>query len=204
MTNNQKNWTVLLSAIAVSALAYSAYLAGVGTSEEHVLTLLRWSARASFLLLMLVFVARPLQQLLRKPWTAKLLRNRRLIGIAFAGLHTAHLGLIVYRERISEDFVFRATDNLSGALVYSVILIMLVTSWDSTTKLLGRRNWKILHTVGLYILFVAFTDAVRPYSLDDATPINWLLLAIAILSLLIRITAFAKRQKQAGQSSPAQ
>jgi DMSO/TMAO reductase YedYZ heme-binding membrane subunit len=174
-----------------------AYLAAAGMTEENILSVLRWSARAAFLLLMLVFVARPLQHLLKKPWTAKLLRNRRLIGIAFAGLHTAHLGFILLRGRISEDFVFDPTENLAGTLVYTVILAMLVTSWDSTTRLLGRRNWKILHTVGLYVLFVAFTDAVRPYSLASAAPINWLLLAIAVSALLIRLAAYPKRRLRA-------
>jgi DMSO/TMAO reductase YedYZ heme-binding membrane subunit len=203
VTSSRKNWSVLLGSIALSSLAYVAYLAAVGLSEENLLTVLRWSARAAFLLLMVVFIARPLHQLLKKPWTAKLLRRRRLLGIAFAGLHTAHLGFIVYRARISEDFVFNPAENLAGALVYTVILAMLVTSWDSTTRLLGRRNWKILHTVGLYALFIAFTDAVRPYSLASATGINGLLLGIAIAALLIRLAAYLQKQRREAPATPA-
>lgn len=187
---------MFLGATGLSTLVYAAYLGSVGANEENVLTILRWSARLSFLILMLVFVARPLQQLLKKPWTAKLLRQRRLLGIAFAGLHTAHLGFIIYRGRISDEFVFRATENLAGAMVYTVILLMLVTSWDSPARMLGRRNWKILHTIGLFALFAVFIFFVRPKSLETATPISWLLLAIALGALTIRVLANLKRRQQ--------
>lgn len=194
VTSSAKNWTVFLAATGVSSLVYAAYLAVVGLNEDNVLTVLRWSARISFLLLMLVFVARPLQQLLKKPWTATLLRNRRLVGIAFAGVHTAHLGFIFFRERVSDEFDFTPTENLTGALVYLVILAMLVTSWNSTARRIGQRNWKILHTVGLYILFIAFTVQVRPVLPDSATPISWLLLGIAIAALLVRLAAYVYRR----------
>ena len=200
VTSNQKNWSVFLATTVVSTLLYSAYLAAVGVTEENILTVLLWSARASFLLLMVVFVARPLQQLLKQPWTANLLRNRRLIGIAFAGLHTAHLGFIFARGQVNDDFVLRASDNLGGTFVYTVILVMLATSWNSAARLLGRRNWKYLHTAGLYILFVAFTNTVRPLSLESPA-INWLLLGIAIAALLIRIAAYAG--SRAGDQSTA-
>ena len=195
VTSNQKNWSVFLGAIIFSSLAYAAYLSVAGFTEANVLAVLRWSARAAFLLLIVVFVARPLQQLLRKPWTAKLLRNRRLIGIAFAGVHTAHLGFIIYRGQISDEFIFNPGENIPGGLVYLVILAMLVTSWNTTARLLGQRNWKTLHTIGLYVLFVAFTNAVRPETLESATPINWLLLATAIAALLIRLLALANRRR---------
>jgi DMSO/TMAO reductase YedYZ heme-binding membrane subunit len=194
VTSSARNWTVFLAATVVSSLAFAAYLAAVGVSDENVLTVLRWSARISFLLLMLVFVARPMQQLLKKPWTARLLRNRRLVGIAFAGIHTAHLGFIFFRGRVSDEFDFTPTENLPGALVYLVILVMLITSWNSTARRIGQRNWKILHTVGLYILFIAFTVQIRPASPDSATPINWLLLGIAIAALLVRLVAYVCRR----------
>ena len=196
LTNNQKNWSVFLGTIGLSTLVYVAYLGSIGTSEENVFSVLRWSARLSFLALTLVFVARPLQQLVKKPWTAKLLRRRRLIGIAFAGLHTAHLGFIIYRGRISDEYVFRAADNLAGTVGYVVILLMLITSWDSTARMLGRRNWKVLHTIGLFGLFAAFTNFVRPASLETATPISWLLLAIALGALTIRVLANLKQRQQ--------
>ncbi len=196
MTSNQKNWSVFLGTIAASGICCAAWLGAMGVTEDHVLVVLRWSARAAFVLLMLVFVARPLQQLLRRPWTATLLRNRRLLGIAFAGMHTAHLGLIFYRSRISDEFVFRAADNLPGTLTYTVILAMLATSWDAPTKRLGRRNWKLLHTAGLYFLFVAFTAAVGPESIESAQPVNWLLAGIAVAALFVRLLAFARSRQR--------
>jgi DMSO/TMAO reductase YedYZ heme-binding membrane subunit len=71
---------------------------------------------------------------------------------------------------------------------------MLVTSWNSTARRIGQRNWKILHTVGLYILFIAFTVQIRPVLPDSATPLSWLLLGIAIAALLVRLAAYVYRR----------
>ena len=197
MTSRQRNWVVFFGAISASTIFSFAYLNAAGISEDNALTTLRWSARAAYLTLLLVFVARPLQQIMATPVTKGLLRHRRLIGVAFAGLYTAHMGLIFYRARISDEFVLSATENNFGVLVYVVILVMFATSFDSTAKMLGRRNWKILHKVGLFGLFAAFVEAVRPYSLDfRAEAIFYFLTALAVIALLIRVAAFVKERQR--------
>ena len=106
MTSNQRNWLIFLSAFAATALASIAFLSAVGVNDENSRIALRLSARIAFVILLVVFVARPLQQLFTTPFTAKLLRNRRLFGVAFAGIHTAHLGLIFHHLRVVPDFDF--------------------------------------------------------------------------------------------------
>ena len=204
LTSNQRNWAVFFAAIAVTVALSLAYVGVVGLREESVRALLRWSARAAFLVLLLVFVARPLQQLFRTPFTARILRNRRLLGITFAGIHTAHLGLIFYRASFSDDFEFRIADNLTGMLVYIVMLLMFATSFDATTRMLGRRQWNMLHKLGLYVLFIAFVDAVRPHSLDISThTTSYLLTALAFFALLLRaVNAILLNRSKAQRSEP--
>jgi DMSO/TMAO reductase YedYZ heme-binding membrane subunit len=198
MTSNLRNWTVFFGAIAATSLAAAAYLALAGSHDEAILITLRLSARVAFIVLLIIFVARPLQQMFRTPFTASLLRNRRLLGIAFAGIHTAHLGLIIYRSRVVETFDFTVSANLPGAFSYTVILVMFLTSFNATAKMLGPKNWRILHKVGLYWLFIAFTQTQLPDSLDELNNINWMLLVLIAAALVIRLTAYlAKRQRPA-------
>jgi DMSO/TMAO reductase YedYZ heme-binding membrane subunit len=197
MTSNQRNWGVFLAAIAATSFVAAAYLALAGSNNETILVTLRASARLAFVVLLIVFVARPLQQMFRTPFTATLLRNRRLLGIAFAGIHTAHLGLIIYRSRVVENFDFTVGANLPGAFTYAVILLMFLTSFDATAKMLGPKRWRILHKIGLYWLFIAFTQTQLPESLnrlDQLGAVTWAMLTLIAAALVTRLTAyFAKR-----------
>ncbi len=187
LTSSQRNWTVFFAVFAASTLASAAFLYNVGVSEDNVRVLLRLTARIAFVILLIVFVARPLQQLFANKFTARLLRRRRLFGVAFAAVHTVHLGLIFYRVHISDDFALSYAANTFGALVYLIIFAMFATSFDSTTRMLGPRNWKILHTTGLYVIFIAFAQRELPRSLDTAVEANWILTALAFAALLLRV-----------------
>ena len=97
MTINQRTAATFLGATGVTCVAAATYLLTTGIDDETITLALRMSGRVAFAVLIVAFAARPLRQLLKAPWTAKLLRNRRQVGVAFAGIHTAHLGLILMR-----------------------------------------------------------------------------------------------------------
>ena len=182
--------------IILCILAAIAFLATVGITEDNSKIALRLSARIAFVLLLVIFVARPLQQMFATPFTAKLLRNRRLLGVAFAGIHTAHLGLIFHHMRVVPDFDFNFVARLPGMLTYGVVFLMFATSFNATTRMLGPARWRILHKVGLYWLFIAFVQTQLPKSLDHLERVNWFLIAMIFVALVIRLTAYlAKRQR---------
>lgn len=196
MTSNQRNWTVFLTAIAVTAMAAAAYLGSAGVNDHNIRLSLRLSAHAAFVLLLVVFIARPLRQLVNSPLTLALLRNRRLIGIAFAGIHTAHLGLILYRANMIADFNVRISENFLGGLTYAVIYLMFFTSFDATVRAIGPKNWRLLHKVGLYWILAAFIPTLLPRSLDQLSGANGFLFVLAAAAIVVRSTAFfAKRRK---------
>jgi len=176
---------VFAATLGAGLLASFALLNAAGFTEENVQVLLRLTARTSFVILLFVFVARPLHQFFKTHSTSRLLRRRRLLGIAFAGMHTAHLLLIFYRVQIGEDFELVAR-NIPGAFVYLLIFAMFATSFDSTTRWLGRKNWKILHTLGLWVIFIAFAQREIPRSLETAESANWILTTLAVAGLLLR------------------
>ena len=121
MTNNQKTAASYFGSTILVCLVSAAYILSIGISAESIDLALRISGRIAFLILVVVFAARPLQQLLKAAWTAKLLRNRKLLGVAFAGIHTAHFGLILMRHNHVDDFQFEY--NHFGLIIYGTIFL---------------------------------------------------------------------------------
>jgi DMSO/TMAO reductase YedYZ heme-binding membrane subunit len=193
---DQRTATTYLASVALTGLVAVALYRMDGYSLESLDFTLRASGRVAFLVLILVFAARPLRALLQKPWTGKLLRNRRQWGVAFAGIHTAHLGLIFYKTQVVPDFALRAILNLPAAVVYGLMLAMLVTSFSGPARAIGPKAWKVLHKSGLFVLFFAFLQSQIPRQLDQLETANGLLIGLAVLAMALRVGAFVKRRRQ--------
>ena len=193
MTSNQKTATSYFGAMVLVCVLAAAYVLTVGISAESIDFALRMSGRVAYAILIVVFAARPLQQLLRKPWTAKLLKNRKQLGVAFAGIHTAHFGLILMRHNHVADFQFEY--NHFGLIIYGTIFLMLITSFSGPARAIGPKAWKVLHKLGIFVLFAGFTITQLPRSEVPMEPANGMLLVLAAVALLIRIVAFFKNRK---------
>lgn len=198
LTSNQRNWTVFFAAAALIAIASAAYLGLAGNTDDNIRLLLRLSARIAFLVLLVIFILRPMRQFIATPLTTKLVKNRRLFGVAFAGVHTAHLALIFYRAEQVADFQINVFESAPGVVTYLLIYLMFLTSFDRPARAMGRNAWKILHKVGLYWIFAVFLQTQLPNSFDNLADVNWWLVTLIVLALVIRITAFiAKRPPRA-------
>ena len=162
--------------------------------DERILVPLRRSVDFAFVLYLIVLVARPLQQLLRKDWTAALLRNRRLIGVAFAAAMTVHLALIAYRFGTQPELEYPIPSLLFGGTTYSVFYLMLITSFDGPKKALGPKAWKRLHRLGLVLGGVVF-GLVR--WLESLTDPSQLVFAVPFaIAVLIRATAWQRSRRR--------
>ena len=199
MTSNQRIWAVFFAAVGLTAISSAAYLSIAGISDESIRVCLRLSARIAFLVILVIFIARPLQQIFTTPATARLLKNRRLLGVAFAGIQTAHLALIFYRADQVPDSNINAMDNLPGVITYLVIYLMLITSFDTPARAIGRKAWKALHKIGLYFIFGVFLQTQLPRSLDDLAQANWWFLSIIAIAVVLRLTAFFAKNRPRAQ-----
>lgn len=198
MTSASKNWAAFLgTGLATLAVAF-AYFADVGMTDRSFDLVLEVSGRVAFVVFMVVFIARPLRQWWPTALSKNLLKHRRLIGVAFAGMHFAHLFIIFYRIHSMSNFGLVA-GNIPGAVAYLFIGLMFITSFNSTTRALGPKRWRLLHTVGLYYIFLIFDLAVM---LDlkeyyDATGMidrgGAAVLALAMMALAIRMTPAISR-----------
>ncbi len=199
MTNDQRTMVQLLATIAVVAAACTAYLVTAGLADDDIRLLLRLTARVAFVVLLLVFIARPLRELIKTPLTLALLKNRKLLGVTFAGIHTVHMALIFYRTRQTPDFEFNLASNLPGMVTYVVIYLMLITSFSGPAKAIGPKAWRVLHKTGLFLIMAVFAQTQLPTSMDDLAEVNWGLVALLIFALLVRGTAFFAKRTKAGE-----
>jgi DMSO/TMAO reductase YedYZ heme-binding membrane subunit len=190
MTSNRKNWTVLISTMLVIGAVVLTILERNGTSDESLSLALRLTAWLSFLIYLIVFVTRPLQQVLKSPMTAKMLKNRRYFGIAMAGAFSVHLMLIL-------GFVLKPGNLrpalLIGAAAYLLIYSMLITSFNTPAKAIGPIGWRRLHKTGLYavgIIFSIITISKFVAAPDELAYQVFLILLIAAIAT--RIVAFIR------------
>ena len=155
--------------------------------------LIAHTARLSFSIFIVAFVASSLATLAPSTWTRWILRNRRYIGLAFALAHFIHLGAIIsYFVAIDE-----APPPIAvafGGFGYVMVTVMALTSNDRAMRALGR-NWKRLHAAGAYYIWFVFTQsyASRVFggNADGAaspSPVAAyaVLLAIALAALALR------------------
>lgn len=195
MTSSQENWRTLAAAVLLSGIASAIYLGWAGYSDENLRFLLRATARGAFLIFLLAFVARPLNQVFPSVTSRNLLRLRRQAGIAFAGVHTVHLAVIWIRTLLVPEFHF-ATKNLFGAATYLLILLMLITSFDGPAKAIGRKAWTALHKTGIYVIGISFTQTLLPDSAQQIQQPEYMVFsALIVAAILLRVVAFFRYRK---------
>ena len=199
MTNDQRTLAQFLASTALVAAACVAYLITAGLADDNIRLLLRLTARVAFVVLLLVFIARPLLELIKTPLTLALLKNRKQLGVTFAGIHTVHMTLIFYRAQQVPDFEFSLASNLPGMVTYVIIYLMLITSFSGPAKAIGPKAWHILHKTGLFLITAVFAQTQLPRSMDDFADVNWGLVGLLIFALLVRATAFFGKRKTAGE-----
>jgi sulfoxide reductase heme-binding subunit YedZ len=157
-------WPIVGVAALAVALMTAVILVSTGASEEGFHLLLRATALTSLILFLSAFVAAPLRQLYPTRAFAWMRRNRRYLGVSFAVSHAVHLAAILTLVRVSETFAdqLEASTVIGGGLAYAFIAAMTATSFDRTAAWLGPRRWKILHTTGVYYLWVIFFVTYLP------------------------------------------
>lgn len=165
-------------------------------NKETVSLLIRSTAKLSFLLFMLAFVASSLHYYVKNSLTSWLLQNRRYIGVSFAISHYIHLGMLFIMTFYISFNVFEdrgLAKTIVGIIAYVFITLMTLTSFDKTRNLFGSKNWKRIHTIGGYLLWIIFA---KSFILQMTNPLRVIFLLIAITVLLLRISVLFKRKGQ--------
>jgi sulfoxide reductase heme-binding subunit YedZ len=206
MTSNQKNILVIFGVAAPLAAAAIAYLLVEGYRTETLDMVLRVTGRLACAIFIVVFAARPLLQLLARPWTRALARERRSLGLAFASVHTVHLAFIFYGMATATLGVALNPILLAiGGTAYLLMYLMVITSFDAPTRAIGRVTWRRLHKMGLYYNAFLFLGMLPPGSDEKMLePGRAALIVMMALAVIIRVIAFVKtRSRKAATGSRA-
>ncbi len=140
------------------SLLLAGYFLVIMSSEDGPLLWARYSANLSFIYLFAAFSASALNLRFNNQITKFLLRNRRYFGLSFALAHSFHLAALIYFFSGTNDEPSMVS-IVGGGLGYLLMYAMAFTSTDKMVRRVGIKNWKLLHTVGINYLVIAFLFA---------------------------------------------
>ena len=188
-----KEWQIVKYATVFITTAFTFILLTNGINESSLRIAIRFTTRSSCILFLLAFCASSLRTIATTPFTHWLLQNRRYLGLSMAISHGFHAVAIAGVAILTSENMVR--DNHLATLGYIFIILMSITSFKRPAAILGRRNWRILHTVGMYYLWLSFITAF-----GEKLTESWLVYSPFIILLIL---AFILRLLPSKQKNPA-
>src|SRR5262245_16660796 len=140
-----QGWRLVGVASVLVLVSQVALFAAGGTEEPGVRFVVRASARISFLIFLLAYLAAPLSQFWPSEPTRWLRRNRRYLGVSFGVAHFVHLidiGLLALL--LGDAFEREWVAIVVGGASYVLLAGMLLTSFDRTARAIGPVWWNRL------------------------------------------------------------
>lgn len=195
-------WKLFAALAALTLLMTATVLIAHPLGADGLRSAIRATARSSFALFLLTFLASSLAVLLPGVASRRLLRERRYLGLAFAFSHTVH-GVLIYLYAKGYPELFwagrTALANLPGSLGYLFIVLLTLTSFKAPMRLLGPRLWKGLHGAGTWVLAGVFC-----LSFYKRIPMGgWYPLAFALMFAAIALKLVAKQVVRLRRTAPS-
>ena len=185
-----RRWVIPATGAALLLLCGAVLVQG-NVSEDAIRRTIRITAGSSLLLFTAAFSASSLVQLFGRERWQFLLTARRRLGLSFALSHSFHLvALILLLQLVFHGDISKFGDVTLGAVIYLFIYLMAATSNDASVRRLGARNWKRLHKVGGYLVFLGLFGSYLGGALKQGEIHYWLYSAVGVALLLLRVTAF--------------
>jgi DMSO/TMAO reductase YedYZ heme-binding membrane subunit len=175
--------------IAITAMC-AAIVAALGPGQEAAHAVVRWTARTSFVLFSLAYVARPLVQLWPSPLGKAILARRKWVGLGFAASHLAHLlGIIAIAWPDPAAFVrSQEPTTLVAVATFLALFAMAITSIETVKRRMSRRAWNGLHKTGMHLAWLSFATTYIGRAIASLAFIVPAVVAIAIAA--VRAAAF--------------
>jgi len=128
------------------------------SSGRAVSSMIELSVRCAVPLLFVAFAASSVNVLFPGLFGRWILRNRKFIGLSFAAAMAWQLLFILwmvtqYTEYYVEE-VYALSDLIEGVGGYLLLIAMVLTSFKFGRNRLSARQWKFLHKIGIYWLWI--------------------------------------------------
>lgn len=201
------NKTLIVIAPSLLSLFLVGGLFGLhGIDEENIRLSIRWTARISFFVFIIIFLLRPLNQCLKSNLIRTHLKLRRQWGLGFGLNHIVHYGTIVLLIEIPFQgnwSAFLEVGALPAYLIFVYMLFMMLSSNARSIKFMGAKNWKYFHTGGIYLLAIAFFTSFLPKALGDIPhsyaahePLLYVFVCLSLIAAwLLRIYLWFKKRQ---------
>ena len=181
------HWQLVRLILIVSALIFVGVYLLFGFNEEGTRQAIRWSARLSFTCFCIAFSASSIHYFIKNSFSFWILMNRKHFGISFAIIHLVHLVFLgILQYYFHPVFEMAATKSLlAGGIAYFFVVAMLLTSFERFSKQLSLKQWKILHTVGGYWIWMIFMSSYFKRSMTETEwyPYVFILVLVLVLRL---------------------
>ncbi len=180
------------------------------SSGPGVSSMIQFSVRCAIPSLYLAFGASSIRALFPGPLSSWLLRNRKIFGLCFAAAMAWQALFIVWLVTVHHDYymedVYFLRDVIEGILGYFFLTLMTLTSFQFGRKHLKPKQWKLLHKVGIYYLWI-YAFGVYWWALfHDSDPV-WLDYVYywgGFLAWGLRAAAWWKRRLQRAEKGDPQ
>jgi len=169
-------------------------------SPLGVSSMIQFSVRLAVPWLFIAFAVSSLGAVFPGPFSRWLLRNRRIIGLCFAAGMAWQLFFILwmvigYWDYYIEEVYsyFDLAEQLPG---YLILIAMTLTSFRFGRSKLSARQWKILHTGGIYFLWgvVWSTYWFELFYYDDIQFIDYAYYWLGFAAWAARMAAWRKKR----------
>lgn len=187
--------------IVAAVVAVSLLIIGIfGWHAEGMRSVVRLTGRTSITLFVAAFTASSLCRRWPGQFTRWLLRNRRFVGVGFAGSHAVHLAALVIVSSVFPDPLFQEAGRLVvtlGGIAYLVIAVMALTSSDRAQAWLGTRRWQALHRIGGWYIWLIFLHTYATRAVSD--PRDLVPVALLLLAAALRVAPSSRQQAVPGK-----
>ncbi len=194
-------WGLFALIVIPTSIAVAIAMTRVDLSSPlGVSAMIQFSVRLAVPWLFIAFAASSLAAVFPGSFTQWLLRNRRIIGLCFAAGMAWQLFFILWLVTGHWDYYmevdysyFDLSEQIPG---YLILMAMVVTSFRPGRSKLSARQWKILHTGGLYFLWgvVWSTYWFELYYYEDIQVIDYVYYWAGFAAWGIRALAWSKKR----------
>jgi len=194
-----------ISMAMIFAMTRTDLSTGTGVSS-----MIQLSVRCAIPWLYLAFAASSIRALFPGPLSLWLLRNRKIFGLCFAAAMAWQALFIVWLVTVHRDYyieeVYVLRDVLEGVLGYFFLIAMTLTSFQFGRRHLKPRQWKYLHKIGIYSLWI-YAFSVYWWALfyyPDPVLIDYIYYWGGFLAWGLRAAAWRKKRLQGAEKSDPQ
>lgn len=150
------------------------------------------SVRCALPLFLVAFTASSLATLWRGARTRWLLANRRYIGLAFAFAMAWHFTFVAYMIRNFGN-PLNAKATALDLIGFAFLLLLTLTSFRPFARHLSRANWRRLHKVGVYAIWLVPT-AIYFHGVREEWGLFYrVALAVLLTAWGLRVAAWVKK-----------